>query len=135
MLHEWFPDFYEAIKSRTVTLIVLLSTSFLIRAAFNFLLIVYFDEPFQKWIEISVEHNTWTASIYLVGHSVGENLPLAAILLSLNFAVNEKVRAIRLAEETSEALDSRLRSGTECFDWTDYRRQLETYLEETFRMI
>ena len=73
---------------------------------FNLTIVAYVNLHFMNWYDSSIEENTWGASLYLLGHSIVENVPLAALLLSLNFAVNEKIRAIILVESSSESPES-----------------------------
>ena len=136
LLRRHFNAFYLTIRTNTAILLVCQGAAFFVRAAFN-LLRLKINCEFLDWYATSVRENDWGAPGYLIGQLITECVPIAALIFSIDFAVDEKILALQFAEEVRQEVgdDSETYSSVNIKErataqWTDYRRHLEEFLCE-----
>ena len=124
ILNRHFTRFYMVIRTKTILLIIAQGVAFLIRAVFDDSFLIH-NESFDQWLEGGIERDdTWLVPLFYFGHLIVEGIPMVAVLFSIKFAVNEKIRAIHfMTAETTTLRTNEARSTLTSNMWTDYRRQ------------
>ena len=123
-IRDCFPSFYIKVKRNAVFIVVVQVVAYSLRSVLNLYLFFDEDEHFNTWYENSVSEDSWFAPIYiLVFTSLGELLPIAAKLLSLNFSFKEKVKAVQLTLARGDMflqIDAADEQGGD-YMWSDFR--------------
>ena len=91
ILKRHFEDFYDEIFVKTLALIVCQGLAFFARALFSLFLYRFYEE-FIKWFNGRINEGDGGAVLYLLAQCTTECVPLWAMLLSVRFAVQEKIR-------------------------------------------
>ena len=93
-LKGFSPYFYEKIRKEIKLTVVLLCFAFVIRGGMNVAFLEN-EHYLDRWYFSSIKNNTWGAPLYLITFTVcADLLPVTSHLISLNFTLKEKEKAV-----------------------------------------